>query len=547
MRIPLRKHAALTTAATATAVLLAACASGSPENASRKPPSDAPIASFTYAATQWPTSLNGRTTKIATAQISTLVTQPLERFSYADGQVRFAPNLAVSVRQTDPQTVVYTLREGVKFSDGTPLSPADAVWSITAAAAPTAETAAVMQGFASAVSSGAHELTVKWQWPIGLPGLREKIAGTVEIQQAKFAQSHPDDLGTPSALPIGTGPYRYQSQTAQDIKLVPNDQYWGEKPKVQNLTFTRFTQDASAQLAMRSGSVQAAQPIDVKTAPQWEKIEGSSLYAAHDPSTSFLSMDLNTPPFDDVHVRKAIAYALDRESIAQAAFGGRADLLKGLLPAAGFTGAAPSLTAAQQFLDQLPSTGFDLGKAKAELAQSSRPHGFATTMTYSSGATWQQILLLSLQENLKQLGITLELKPVSAQEWFQTFFSHRATGIQVFPDIAILSGEVTAPLPGIVGKASMRPQMLNSANFTSPAIESAYPMIDAKTAGAYPKDRQWEATKTVLTEVANQVPYVPLFSQHNVYVAGKGFVFTTTPSFFDLLSGSWIDYVRATR
>ncbi|MGW2056816.1 ABC transporter substrate-binding protein [Streptomyces sp. NPDC001840] len=547
MRITSRKRTAFGATALAAAALLTACTSGTPAEAPSKRASDATIDSFTYAFTQWPKSLDGRTTQISTAQISTLVTQPLERFAYEGGAVRFKPNLAVSIRQPDSRTAVYTLRGGVKFSDGTPLTAEDVAWSIAEAATPVAETSADMQGFGSAIATGTNEVTVKWQYAIPPTSLREKIASTVEVQQAEFGRAHAKDLGTPAALPIGTGPYTYQSQTAQNITLVPNPAYWGTRPKVQRLIFTRFTEDSSAQLALRSGSVQGSQVIDPKTAPLWQRISGASLYIAHDPSISFISLDLNTPPFDDVHVRKAIAHSIDRKSIIQAAFGGHADLLHGILPADGISDAAPSLEAAQKFLDRLPSNDFDLTKAKAELAQSDHPQGFTTTMTYSSGSAWQQILLLSLQENMKSLGVTINLKPISPQEWFQNFFSHRATGMQVFPGVAVLNGDVSAILPGMVGKASMRPNLLNNANFTTPEVESAYPMLAPRSIGKYSKAEQWKATQTVLSEIAAQVPYVPLFSPNTLHALGSGYMYTRTPSHFDMLSGSWIDYLRASK
>jgi peptide/nickel transport system substrate-binding protein len=523
---------------------LTACGSGATSGGAGAP-TDQPIPSLTYAVADWPSSLNGYTTKIDTSRISALVSQPLERSSYQNGVLTFTPNLATSVTQPSPTTAVFTLRGGVKFSDGTPLTAQDVAWSMTAAAAPTAETAANMQGFGNAVPSGPNEVTVTWQYPTPLQTLREVVDDFVEVQQAAFAQAHSKDLGTPGALPIGTGPYLYQSQTAQDITLVPNPHYWGVRPKAQKLVFTKITQDNSAELALRSGSVQAADLVDVRTAPQWQAIPGASLHVAHDPSISFLSLDLNTPPFNDVHVRKAIAYAVDRKSIVTAGFSGHADLLQGILPAAGFTDVAPSPDAATKFLDQLPRYDFDLAKAKSELAQSAYPHGFSTTVTYAGGQNWQQILLLSLQQNLKPLGVTITLSPVSGQQWFQTFFSHQATGLQVFPNVAILSGDVSAVLPGMVGKASMRPGMLNNANFTDPAVESAYPAIAPKTIGQHTRAEQWAATQTVLTEVAEQVPYVPLFSPQTVYVLGKGFTYTKTPAFTDMLSGSWIDYLRA--
>jgi peptide/nickel transport system substrate-binding protein len=532
------------TSITAVAILLAACTSGADSTATSHTASDKEIASFTYAISALPSSLNGMTTEVRTAQISALVTEPLEHYAYKDGTTQFTPGLAESVRESGDRAAVFTLRDGVKFSDGSALTADDVAWSITAAAAPTAQTAGNMAGFASAKATGANEVMVTWAYPT--TSIRKRIDGTVEVQQAKFAQAHPTDLGTAGALPVGTGPYVYQSETAQDITLTRNPAYWGTQPKVKKLVFTKIAQDSSAQLAMRSGSVQGGTVGDLNTVSAWQAISGASLDDSHDPYISFLSLDLKTKPFDDVHVRRAVAYSIDRQGLVKSAFAGHADVLTSLFPIESYSDVIPSLSAAQQFAGQLPTYGFDLAAAKRELAQSAYPQGFTTTITYSSGTAWVKVLLLSLQQNLKSLGITVDLKPLATQAWLQSFFGHQATGIQVFPGVAVLSSDPSTLIPAFVGTASMRPNMLNSANFTTPQVESGYPMLALQTAGKYTKDERWKAVQTALSQVADQVPYVPLISQPTYYALAAGYLYTQTPATADLLGGTWIDYLRAT-
>ena len=531
-------------AACVTAVLVAGCTSDSGESGSRDAaPTDRAIPSFTYAIATMPTSLSGITTKIQTRLITSLVTEPLERVSYVDGAIKYTPRLALAVQEPDPLTQVYTIRSGVKFSDGTPLTAEDVAWSMNAAAAPTAETAANLENFAGATATGPLQVTVKWKNPV----IHPRLTGNVNVLQAKFAEAHSKDLGTPGALPIGTGPYMYEAQTSQDITLVPNPHYWGTRPKVETVKFTVISLDTSGQLAMRAGSIQGTRVIDLKTAAQWKEVPGASLHASRELASDLLSMDTSKPPFDDIHVRKAVAHSIDRKGILEAAFGGYADRLKTLVPVGEISSVAPSVDAAQSFVDRLPQYELDTQKAKQELAQSAFPDGFSVEVPYINTSVWEKLLLLNLQENMAPLGVTITLQPVPWGEWFQTFFSHQATGIQLLNEFSTPDPDPSGLLWGLVGEQTMKPNFPNGANFTTPAVEGAWPALNPATAAKFNRQQRWEATQTILTEVANQVPYVPLFSKQAVYVLADGYTFTQSPTFFDVNFGSWIDFLRSTR
>ena len=160
------------------------------------------------------------------------------------------------MRQPTPTTLVYDIRPGVHFSDGTPLAAADVAWSLKHVTAPTSATASPLSGTPTVTVTGPHQVTVKFA--AYEPSDRVELNGISYIQEASFAKAHAANLGSPGALPIGTGPYMYQSVTPQSITLVRNPHYWGAKPLVGKLVFPVIPEETSAQLAMRQGSLQAA-------------------------------------------------------------------------------------------------------------------------------------------------------------------------------------------------------------------------------------------------------------------------------------------------
>lgn len=395
-RLRMRRAAWITGPVMAIALLLSAC-SGSSTNG----PKDAD--SFTFALQAAPSSLDlAKNYGGATLQMVAPVTEKIEQISVSG---KISPGLATSVSQPDDTTIVYTIRSGVKFSDGNPLTADDVAWSLTHVATPGTATAGRLTSFDSATATGPLEVTVKLKRPD--PSARVLIAAVGAIQEAKFAQEHPDDLGTAAALPIGTGPYKFSSYTPQEVTLTRNPHYWGSKPPVNKIEFNFIAEDNTARLAMQSGSIQGAMVNDLKTIKQWQTIKGVTTHVLPSTSTAFLTLDTSEAPLNDIHVRKAIAYSVDSAGIMQAGYGDYAKKLNSVCPPVLLEGVAPSAKSVQTFLDSLPTYSLDPAKAKAELSKSAYPQGFSLTVPYITGTPWSELAVLNLAQNMKALGVTI--------------------------------------------------------------------------------------------------------------------------------------------
>lgn len=517
---------------------IAACSSG-PTASSNAPLSDADIPSFTFAISAAPPSFDETNSNLpsATDQVMSSVTEPLEYLS-SDG--KYTLGLAAKVTQPDSNTIVYELRPEITFSDGQPLTAEDVAWSITHAATPPAQTASNLSGaFVGATATGPLEVTVKLKNP--RPNARAFISQFL-IQQKKFAEAHKADLGTDKAIPVGTGSYTVTTTSSSAITLTRREDYWGEKPKIKQLTYQIVSDDNSAQLAMRSGSVNAATVADPKTIGQWRAIPGATVYSAPSPAENLIGMDVSKAPFDDIHVRKAIAHATDVQGLIKAAWGGEATQLKALLPPANLAGVAGGTQPAEDFVNSLPQYAFDLEKAKAELAQSSHPNGFSTTIEYIDSSPATKLLALSLQQNLKQIGITVDLKSVTLTAWGGEFYQHQLTGLMLAFDFTATVPDPTSLMGALVGQKNIGPQRLNIANWTTPEVEQALPVVNSPG----PNAERWAAAKTLLSQIADQVPYIPLAAQNSVTTVGNGYASSTGGmDYRELQNGLWLRHVRA--
>lgn len=510
-------------------------ANGGSGSQSSQPPSSTPIPSLSFALAESESSLDFATDPEieTTGMMVSLVTEPLERLSTNNS---FTPLLATSVAQPNPTTLRYTIRSGVKFSDGTPLTTADVIWSIQHYMAKSASSASQMPAISS-VSAKGPVVTVKLSGPN--PVARSLIALTVYVMEKKAAVKDGKNLGTANGLPIGTGPYTFNSYTSQAVTMSRNPAYWGKAPAVQKLTFPTITDDNARRLAIQSGSLDIGTVTNLAELPEWKAISGSTVYVAPTSTENFIGFDTTKPPFNDVHVRRAIAYSTDTAGFAKAGFDNNVSALQGMVPAYELSDVAGSTATAQSFLNRLPKYAFDQTKAKGEMAQSAFPHGFSTTVLYIETTPWMKLAGLALQQDLKPLGITVNLKPVTLNQWFTQFFTGKLQGMSIATHFNAAVNDPSGLLTYLVGKDGA----YNFAHWTASGIDKARNVVLTSTSPS----ARWAASKTILSAIADQVPYIPLFTEPMPFVLKQGFTFASSSgiNLFDLANGDWIYQVRA--
>jgi len=153
-------------------------------------------------------------------------------------------------------------------------------------------------------------------------------AGTVDADGV----FHPEGtFGTEH--PIGTGPFKFESWTRNDrLTIARNDDYWGDKAKLDKVIFRPIADNAARLQALQTGEIQGydlVEPQDVST------IEGdSNLQIMSRPAfnVAYVGFNVGRKPTDDQKVREAIAYGLDRQSVVDQFYGGRAEVAKEFMP-----------------------------------------------------------------------------------------------------------------------------------------------------------------------------------------------------------------------
>ncbi|MEZ0090625.1 ABC transporter substrate-binding protein [Streptacidiphilus sp. EB129] len=342
-----------------------------------------------------------------------------------------APDLASAMPtiSADGKTYTFTLRSGLKFDDGDPITSADIKYGIERTFAQDVLPGGPTYLIADLDEGQNYPGPYKDTSPVGLKSVTTPDANTVVF---KLAQPNSDflyHLAMGSASPVeqskdtgakyaqapqSSGPYKIASYVAQkSIKFVRNP-YWDQStdpiraalPDAIDFTIDTNADDIDSQLLAGTADIDAGQR-GVQTAAQAKILTTPSLKAntvnAPENTIRYISMQTKVAPFDNVHCRKAVEYAVSGTN-QQTARGGKwsGALSLNMLPPTtpGYDAYDPyNLAGGQPQVD----------KAKQELALCGKPNGFNTVIAARSTSPKDVKQAVSLQNDLKQVGINADI------------------------------------------------------------------------------------------------------------------------------------------
>src|SRR5215470_4093249 len=331
-------------------------------------------------------------------------------YTVTDNGKGVRPYLATSYKiSPDKKTYTFTLRKGVKFSNGKPLTSADVKFSID-------QNRKATQGWAyldSAIKSvdtpspDTVVINLKFPWAPLLADLSIFANGIV-----------PNNYGGETENefyqhPVGTGPFKWDYwHKGSALKLVRNPLYWEKgKPYLDSVTWTDVPNDNTRLLQLKGGQAQIDQTPAWSTVASLKSTPNVNMFLFPSTQTNYLAFNENVKPFQDVHVRRAISLAINRQAIIKAVLFGNGKPANSLFP--------PQVP---YYDASTPGYQFNLSQAKQQMAQSSVPHGFSTTILIGAGNSDYATISTILQSELKPLGINVHIQtldPNTANTNFQ--------------------------------------------------------------------------------------------------------------------------------
>ncbi|TME95043.1 MAG: ABC transporter substrate-binding protein [Chloroflexi bacterium] len=341
----------------------------------------------------------------------------------ADGSV--GPGLA-TLTYTNPTTLVFTLKSGVTFWDGNPLTTDDVVYSLNRNIDPALAGfyPAVFTRVQSIAATASNQVTITMkQADYWFPPEMASIPGM--IVEKKFTQAQGSNYGTPAGKIMGTGAFKFQSFTpGVAVVIVRNDSYWNSavKPLVREIDIKGAPNDASLTSALLTGGINGVYAQSLTTLDQLKGNKAVTLtYGPGWYTDAFIVSDLKGA-LGDVRVRQALSLALDRKGLIDAIYHGTA-LLPKWISNPGTFGYGKSVF--QAAYNSSPDMTQDLAKAK-QLITDAGATGKSITIGMSSELTGISIEAAALKAAAEAIGMKATLHSVSANNFINFFIDPKA-------------------------------------------------------------------------------------------------------------------------
>lgn len=318
------------------------------------------------------------------------------------------PELAESWKiEGDGKRIVFKLRSGVKFQDGTDFDAEAVKWNIDhrldkAVASPQRQQLDPIIQSVEVIDPLTVTFNLKERSPGLLSLLGERPGFMISPTAAKKLGK---DLGN---HPVGTGPFIFKEWVKGDhITVERNPNYWEKgKPYLDRIVFRDIAGSIVGVQRLATGELDYVGELSPQDILQFQNRPEIKLYPISVGRWYSLQWHMYEPPFNNPKLREAIAYGIDRKRINDIVMAGKGFLYDG-----------PTPEGLWWFDANAKTYPYDPAKAKALLAEAGYPNGFEFTLSTPQIGILQQINQL-IQEQLAAIGVKLKLEPVAQSEWY---------------------------------------------------------------------------------------------------------------------------------
>ena len=314
---------------------------------------------------------------------------------WSDGFGTFEPLLATAWEQETPTTWRFSLRDDVRFHDGTAFN-ADAVkFSLERIAG----------------EESAHRGDFSWLTEVEVVDdltVRVHTDGPVAAFLNYVGAFYYPFIVSPTAVarygpdfaqnPVGTGPFRFDAHVSQSFtRIVRNDDYWGERPHLDEVTIRDIIEESARLTAMLTGEIDGVMVVGAAMLGRLKQETRFQFFEGPGTLVDRFVFNVTRPPFDDARVRQALAHAIDREAMLEVIFADLGYVFDGPI--------APSLVGANAELAEVVYA-YDPARARELLTEAGVPAG---TVIPVWAATFpdHRLMVEVIEQNLADVGLVL--------------------------------------------------------------------------------------------------------------------------------------------
>jgi peptide/nickel transport system substrate-binding protein len=296
----------------------------------------------------------------------------------------------------DKLTYTFHLRHGVLFHNGNEMTSADVKFSIDAARNPKVGWGYIDAAIKSVTAKDKYTVVIKtkYKWA---PLVADIALFSNAIVPKNYGGKTKKEFYT---APVGTGPFKWDHWTkGKDLKLTRFDKYWQKgKPYLDSVTWTNTPDENTRLLQLKGGQAHVDEFPGWGQVKQLQNSAGITMTLFPSTRTDYVLFNEKFKPLQDVHVRRALSYLIDRKALVKAILFGNGTPANSFMP--------PQVP---YYDAESPGLQYNVAKAKQELAKSSVPNGFTTTFEANAGALESQTIAQVIQAAAKPLGIKVNI------------------------------------------------------------------------------------------------------------------------------------------
>jgi peptide/nickel transport system substrate-binding protein len=423
---------------------------------------------------------------------------------------KFKMELADDMKVAD-MSVAFTLKKNATFHDGTPVTAKDVKWSL--------DRAVTVGGFPT-FQMGAGSLTKPEQFVVvddrtirvdflrkdrlTLPDLAVIVPCVLNSELVKKHANDKDPWGLEYTKQntAGSGAYRVVSWNAGTEVIFERNDKWvgGPLPKVRRIIWRMVPSAGNRRALLERGDADVS--YDLPNKDFVELKDSGKLNIVSTPYSNgiqYIGMNVKNPPFDNLKVRQAVAYALPYQKIMDAVLFGLAKPMFGAAPGTPIEIAWP----------QPHQYKTDIGKAKALLAEAGYPNGFETTLSFDLGfAGVNEPICVLTQESLAQIGIKCTINKIPGATW-RTELNKKVLPLYT----NVFSGWLDYPEYFFIWCYHGKNSIFNTMSYQSKEMDAS---IDAAVTAAAERDESSydKAVKGFVDLAFADIPRIPLYQPY---------------------------------
>jgi peptide/nickel transport system substrate-binding protein len=321
-----------------------------------------------------------------------------------DDAGEIAPQIATAWQQASPTEVTFDIRTDVVFHDGKPLTAEDVVYSVKritdkAFASPQLGQFDKIVG-AEAVGANKVKLTTNGPYPALLAQLVKLSIVPKHVASAKTSAEF-------NAAPVGSGPYKFVKwDRGSEVVVEASGAYWGTKGPFKTVVF-KSVPDAATRLAnLQAGAADLVVTLDNDLSQQLKSSGRAKVLSINTERVAYFAMNSTRAPLDNIELRRAIGYAIDRETIVEGLMGGYPKIVDQLLSPAHFG-----------WKDGIKGFSYDPEKARKIIA--GLGDAAKVEMILATSPVFDQRLVQALQHMLTDVGLKVSIDTKDMATWLK--------------------------------------------------------------------------------------------------------------------------------